>query len=78
MRDFREFWKAPWKAPFESSLENSLEISLENSLEISMDFLYLGGIYQIFQILSNSSRFLKFSLFLAPGYETPYALGPLG
>ena len=73
-RDFREFWKAPWKAPFESSLENSLEISLE----ISMDFLYLGGIYQFFQILWNLSRFLKFSLFLAPGYETPYALGPFG
>jgi hypothetical protein len=59
-------------------LENSLEISLENSLEISMDFLYLGGIYQIFQILSNLWRFLKLSLFLAPGYETHYALGPFG
>ena len=48
---------------------------LENSLNISMDFLHLGGIYQIFQILSNFIRFLRFSLFLAPGYETPYALG---
>ena len=78
MRDFREFSKAPWKAPFENSLENSLEISVENSLEISMDFLYLGGIYRIFQILSNLSRFLKLSLCLAPGYETPYVVGACG
>jgi len=40
--------------------------SLENSLEISMYFLYLGGIYEIFQILSNLIRFLRFSLFLTP------------